>query len=89
LFVYAAKELIEALLKTDPDKRLTIHQVMKHKWIAVRTVCLQIPHDTSECWCCKANTLRNPLLTLSVAIWWSQLKSPSIGFNPEISQWSG
>ena len=32
-----AKELIEALLKTDPDKRLSIHQVMKHKWIAVRS----------------------------------------------------
>jgi len=37
VFVYAAKELIEELLKTDPDKRLTIHQVMKHNWIAVKT----------------------------------------------------
>jgi len=39
ILIYAAKELIEELLKTDPDKRLSIHQVMKHKWIAVNINC--------------------------------------------------
>jgi len=44
--ICAAKELIEALLKTDPDKRLTIHQVMKHKWIAVSMNCLPYFHNS-------------------------------------------
>lgn len=35
IFTPLAKDLIKALLCTDPDKRLTIEQVMKHNWIAV------------------------------------------------------
>ena len=30
-----AKELIRGMLNTDPTKRLTIEDVMKHKWISV------------------------------------------------------
>ncbi|RWS09524.1 MAP kinase-activated protein kinase-like protein [Dinothrombium tinctorium] len=38
-----AKELIRGLLKTDPSERLTIEQVMKHKWIARHTEVPQTP----------------------------------------------
>lgn len=38
-----AKDLIKALLCTDPDKRLTIEQVMKHNWIARYTEVPQTP----------------------------------------------
>lgn len=31
----AAKDLIRGLLKTDPDERLTIDEVIKNSWIAV------------------------------------------------------
>jgi len=33
-----AKALISSLLCTDPEKRLTIHQVMQHNWIAVSVI---------------------------------------------------
>ena len=35
---FSAKELIRGLLKTDPDERLTINEVMANKWIAVSVV---------------------------------------------------
>ncbi|KAH7645028.1 MAP kinase-activated protein kinase 2 isoform X2 [Dermatophagoides farinae] len=38
-----AKDLIKALLTTDPEKRLTIEQVMKHNWIARYTEVPQTP----------------------------------------------
>jgi len=44
----AAKELIGELLMTDPDKRLTIHQVMKHKWIAVSMQHIAIVVESSK-----------------------------------------
>jgi serine/threonine protein kinase len=31
-----AKDLIRGLLNTNPDKRLTIHEVLRSKWITVR-----------------------------------------------------
>lgn len=31
-----AKELIRGMLTTDPPQRLTIDQVISHRWIAVR-----------------------------------------------------
>ena len=36
----AAKGLIRGLLKTDPDKRLTINEVVRNKWIAVSRLCV-------------------------------------------------
>ena len=33
--LFSAKNLIKGLLKTDPDHRLNIEQVMRNKWIAV------------------------------------------------------
>ena len=35
LLVSLAKDLIRQLLKTDPDARLKIGEVLKHSWIAV------------------------------------------------------
>lgn len=38
-----AKDLIKGLLKTDPDERLNIKQVMQNKWIAQYTMVPQTP----------------------------------------------
>jgi hypothetical protein len=32
---FSAKDLIKGLLNTDPDKRFTINEVMRSKWISV------------------------------------------------------
>lgn len=39
-FYSTAKELIRGLLRTDPDKRLSILQVMQNKWVAVSIIVL-------------------------------------------------
>jgi len=41
-----AKSLIKSLLNTDPDKRLTIHEVLKHPWIANNLAVPQTPLAT-------------------------------------------
>ncbi|PAA88971.1 hypothetical protein BOX15_Mlig022376g3 [Macrostomum lignano] len=41
-----AKDLIKRLLKTNPDHRLTIDQVMSHKWISMYTAVPQTPLST-------------------------------------------
>lgn len=68
-----AKQLIEALLKTDPDKRLTIHQVMKHNWIAQRElvpptplVSLQVLKEEKDCWEDMQDELTNALASMRV-----------------------
>uniref|UniRef100_A0A1I8HAR4 non-specific serine/threonine protein kinase n=1 Tax=Macrostomum lignano TaxID=282301 RepID=A0A1I8HAR4_9PLAT len=43
-----AKDLIRRLLKTDPDQRLTIQQVMSHPWIAKYNTVPQTPLTTSR-----------------------------------------
>jgi len=43
-----AKELIRGMLNTDPTKRLTIEDVMKHKWISQYTAVPQTPLLTSQ-----------------------------------------
>ena len=35
LISFVAKDLIRGLLRTDPDERLTINEVMQCKWISV------------------------------------------------------
>ena len=39
-----AKSLIQGMLITDPAKRLTIDEVIKHKWIAVNGYSLEVYH---------------------------------------------
>ncbi|BFZ08384.1 hypothetical protein BsWGS_11423 [Bradybaena similaris] len=39
----SAKDLIRGLLHTDPDKRLTIEQVMQNKWVSANTFVPQTP----------------------------------------------
>ena len=39
-----AKDLIRGMLKTDPHQRLTIDDVIKNKWIAVRKF-VKLPYD--------------------------------------------
>jgi len=43
-----AKDLIKGLLKTDPDERLTIEEVLKNKWIAQYTAVPQTPLLTAS-----------------------------------------
>merc|ERR1711997_900604 len=43
-----AKGLIRGMLNTDPQKRLTIDDVIKHKWIAQYTAVPQTPLLTSQ-----------------------------------------
>jgi serine/threonine protein kinase len=42
-----AKDLIKGLLKTDPDERLTIEEVLKNKWISQYTAVPQTPLKTA------------------------------------------
>ena len=43
-----AKDLIRGMLKTDPQERLTIDDIIKNKWIAVchLCICLRQSHNT-------------------------------------------
>jgi mitogen-activated protein kinase-activated protein kinase 2 len=43
-----AKELIKGMLCVDPNKRLTIEEVMKNKWIAQYTNVPQTPLHTNR-----------------------------------------
>ncbi|KAK3867793.1 hypothetical protein Pcinc_026772 [Petrolisthes cinctipes] len=43
-----AKELIKGMLRTDPDERFTIFDVMKNKWIVQYTEVPQTPLHTSR-----------------------------------------
>merc|ERR1712088_757103 len=43
-----AKGLIQGMLKTDPSNRLTIDDVIKHKWIAQYNTVPQTPLLTSQ-----------------------------------------
>ncbi|KAF6032519.1 MAPKAPK3 [Bugula neritina] len=43
-----AKNLIQNLLNTDPDKRYTIGQVLQHPWIAQNTAVPQTPLCTTN-----------------------------------------
>lgn len=43
-----AKGLIQGMLNTDPQKRLTIDDVIKHKWVAQYTAVPQTPLLTSQ-----------------------------------------
>lgn len=68
-----AKDLIEGLLKTDPDKRLSIQDVMKNKWIAQHTlvpatplVSVQVLKEEKEAWEEMQDELTNALATMRV-----------------------
>ncbi|XP_013393146.1 MAP kinase-activated protein kinase 2 [Lingula anatina] len=43
-----AKDVIKGLLKTEPDDRLSIEQVMRHKWICQNTLVPQTPLLTAQ-----------------------------------------
>lgn len=45
--MFIAKQLIQNLLNTDPDKRHNIHQVLQHPWIAQNTAVPQTPLCTT------------------------------------------
>ena len=45
--MFIAKQLIQNLLNTDPDKRHNIHQVLQHPWIAQNTAVPQTPRCTT------------------------------------------
>jgi mitogen-activated protein kinase-activated protein kinase 2 len=68
-----AKDLIKGLLNTDPDKRFTIHQVMKNKWISEHTlvpptplVSLQVLKEDKDVWVDVQDELTNALTTMRV-----------------------
>jgi len=47
----AAKDVIRGLLKTDPDERLTIREVMQSGWVSVcLIVCLLFHISLSRCY---------------------------------------
>ena len=54
-FTVAAKDLIKGLLKTDPDERLTIEEVLRNKWIAVSSysVCVLLWAHIMCCTSCR------------------------------------
>lgn len=43
-----AKDLIKGMLQTDPDKRLTIDEIMKNKWISENTSVPKTPLHTAK-----------------------------------------
>ncbi|PAA50806.1 hypothetical protein BOX15_Mlig013465g1 [Macrostomum lignano] len=43
----SAKDLIKQLLQTNPDKRMTINEVMSHQWISTYTTVAQTPLATA------------------------------------------
>ena len=45
--LFTAKQLIQNLLNTDPDKRFNITQVLQHPWIAQNTAVPQTPLCTT------------------------------------------
>lgn len=61
-----AKDLINQLLKTDPNERMTITQFMNHPWISVRTCVAGVV--------CVLWSLLSPLLPVFVCVcrdpWW-------------------
>ncbi len=63
--VIAAKELIQGLLNTDPDKRFSIEDVMACKWIAVSyvSVCCTVLYTCS----CMTNVLGSATFSHAVA----------------------
>lgn len=48
-FTSVAKQLINQLLKTDPNERMTIRQFMNHPWINVRVLLTACLRTLSEC----------------------------------------
>ncbi|CAH1784701.1 unnamed protein product [Owenia fusiformis] len=85
-----AKNLIRGLLKTDPDERLVITEVMKHKWIAEHTMVPQTPlfsarilSEDTEQWPEIQEEMTNALATMRVDYDQVHLKNmDSISSNP-------
>lgn len=69
----AAKDLIRGMLKTDPDERLTIEEVMRNKWIADHMLVPQTPllsaqilREDHENWAEVQEEMTNALATMRV-----------------------
>lgn len=68
-----AKDLIRGLLRTDPDKRLTIIEVMQNKWVADNTLVPQTPlmsamvlKEEEDVWMDVQEEMTNALATMRV-----------------------
>lgn len=68
-----AKDLIQGLLRTDPDERLTIAEVTKNKWIAQHTLVPQTPllsaqvlREEEDAWMDVQDEMTNALATMRV-----------------------
>ncbi|KAI0233772.1 MAP kinase-activated protein kinase 2 [Lamellibrachia satsuma] len=85
----AAKDLIRGLLKTDPDERLTIDEVIKNSWIAQHTLVPQTPllsvqvlKEDRENWSDVQDEMTNALATMRVDYEQVQMKKLEDSNNP-------
>lgn len=88
-----AKDLIKGLLNTDPDKRLTIHHVMKSKWISEHTmvpptplVSVQVLREDREVWPEVQDELTNALASMRVDYEQVQVKELDSSKNPMLEK---
>lgn len=84
-----AKELIRGLLKTDPDERLTIREVMANKWIAQHAlvpptplVSVQVLKEDKDNWIEVQDEMTNALATMRVDYDAIQVKTLEDSKNP-------
>lgn len=84
-----AKELIKGLLKTEPESRLTIREVMQNNWIAQHNlvpptplVSAQVLRDDHEMWVEVQEGINNELATMRVDYEQAKLKNLDETKNP-------
>jgi mitogen-activated protein kinase-activated protein kinase 2 len=88
-----AKKLIQGLLKTDPDERLTIRELMANNWIsqhqmvpATPLVSVQVLREDKEVWPDVQDEMTNALATMRVDYDQIQIKNLDDSANPLIQK---
>jgi mitogen-activated protein kinase-activated protein kinase 2 len=79
-----AKDLIRCLLKTDPDERYTIREVMQSEWVSKHNmvpptplVSVQVLKEEKDCWMDVQDEMTNALATMRVDYDQIQIKNLS------------
>jgi serine/threonine protein kinase len=88
-----AKDVIRGLLKTDPDERLTIREVMQSKWVSQHNlvpptplVSVQLLKEDKDCWMDVQDEMTNALASMRVDYDQIQIKNLDESKNPMLEK---